>query len=103
MGITIGQKKELAMSGECDKCGHHTLECMCKQLNPYRERSKLFSIDAYDDVAVFNNHSKFNILLDLVPEKPKRKRTTFHLIPSMQFTVLDFPLDFTKISIRFEE
>lgn len=29
------------MSGECDKCGNHTLECACKPLSRRREYGRL--------------------------------------------------------------
>ncbi len=67
---------------------------------------KIFSIETLGHITKFENHSKFIIILDEIAKKPKRKHKSFCLIPPGQSRILDpynqESLDFTKISIRFE-
>ncbi len=47
------------------------------------------------------NHSKFKLIISILPVKPKLKHKDFLLVPEESFRIDDHGLDLTKISFRF--
>lgn len=67
------------MSGECEKCGLHALECVCKPFR--REMAKItFEFDYHDDeelIIMHNNVHHYNTALSQIYEKV-RDRLKYH-------------------------
>ena len=76
-------------------------------VNEKPQMNSFLLITTLDNITKIENRSNLKVLLYQIPEKPKRKYTFIYMIPPGEFRLLDHPnliaLDFTKISIRFEE
>ncbi len=64
------------------------------------KENKILEINQDGNVTIFTNHSKYKLIISILPIKPKIKHRDFVLIPKESFRIDENALDLTKLSFR---
>ena len=65
------------------------------------KENEILEIQQKDNVTIFTNHSKYKLIISIIPVKPKFKYRDFLLVAKQTFCINGQGLDLTKISFRF--
>ncbi len=66
------------------------------------DENEILEIKTLGPFTTIINHSKYTLIISILPIKPKIKHRDFRLIPKQTFWICEQGLDLTKISFRFE-
>lgn len=64
--------------------------------------NNILKIEKLGKITKFTNYSNMNVIISILPIKPKRKYIDIFLIRAREFHIYEDEIDMTKISIRFE-